>query len=327
MHRIFPPTWSFRTQLGVLTLATVVVSVLGTWLIGCPTLVTPAQPLLLAGLIGMASLACGVLGSLMRQGNRQGLEQARALIQGQAVHIAEHTSTIDELAADAIELAASIRRAAESAMGFVTVADQVLSHIQHGTTALAETCQGLKDMSIQARDVAMRLQHLGDHSQDVDKIGQLIGDFADRTNVLALNVSVQATKAGTMGQKCIYAAAEVEHLSGRTSEATMRITHLAHTMRHEMCEVASALEASTHEIAQWAQAAAQAGRSLHEIDGISSHLAALIQSLVQETEQQSRAAVTLSKAMSEQSATTHQALVDAQRAVAALDDLLTITNR
>ena len=36
MHRIFPLTWSFRAQLGVLTLATAVVSVLGTWLIGCP---------------------------------------------------------------------------------------------------------------------------------------------------------------------------------------------------------------------------------------------------------------------------------------------------
>ena len=327
MHRIFLSTWSFRTQLGVFTLATAVVSVLGTWLIGCPTPATPAHPLWLAGLIGMAGLACGLLGFLMRQGNRQVLEQTRSLIQGQAANIAGSTSTIDELAADAIELAASIRRTAESAMGFATVAEQVLGHIQHGTTALAGTCQGLQDMSTQGRDVARRLQHLGDHSQDVDKIGQLIGDLADRTNVLALNVSVQAAKAGAMGQECVCAAAEVEHLSGRTTEATRRIAHLAYTMQCETREVAIALEASTREMAQWVQAAAQAGRSLKEIEGVSSHLAELIQSLVQETEQQSRAAVTLSKAMAERSTVTHQSLVDTQRAVAALDDLLTLANR
>jgi methyl-accepting chemotaxis protein len=212
-------------------------------------------------------------------------------------------------------------------MGFATMAEQVLRQIQHGTTALTDTYHGLQDMSTQGREVTRRLQHLGNHFQDVDKIGQLIGDLADRTNVLALNVSVQATKAGAMGQECISAAAEVEHLSERTTEATRRIVHLAHTMRRETREVAIALETSTHEMTQWVQAAAQAGRSLKEIEGVSSHLAELIQSLVRETEQPSRAAVCLSKAMAERSTVTHQALVDTQRAVTALDDLLTLANR
>jgi twitching motility protein PilJ len=263
----------------------------------------------------------------MQQGSRQVLEQTRSLIQGQAAHIAESTSMIDELAADAIELAASIRRADESAKGFATVAEQILSHIQHGTTALAGTCQGLQDISTQGREVTRRLQDLGEDSQEVGKIGQLIGELADRTNVLALNVSVQATKAGARGQECMVAAAEVEHLSGRTTEGTRRIAHLTHTMRQQTHEVAMALEESTREMAQWLSAAAQAGHSLKEIEGVSAHLAALIQSLVQETEQQTHAAVALSKAMSERSAVTHQALVDTQRAAAALDDLLTLANR
>jgi methyl-accepting chemotaxis protein len=263
----------------------------------------------------------------MQQGSRQVLEQTRSLIQGQAAHIAESTSMIDELAADALELAASIRRAAESAKGFATVAEQILSHIQHGTTALAGTCQGLQDISTQGREVARRIQDLGEDSQEVGKIGQLIGELADRTNVLALNVSVQATKAGARGQECMVAAAEVEHLSGRTTEGTRRIARLTHTMRQQTHEVAMALEESTREMAQWVPAAAQAGRSLQEIEGVSSHLVELIHSLVQETEQQTHAAVALSKAMSERSAVTHQALVDTQRAVAALDDLLTLANR
>jgi twitching motility protein PilJ len=118
----------------------------------------------------------------------------------------------------------------------------------------------------------------------------------------------------------------VEHLSGRTTEATRRIAHLAHTMQCETREVAIALEASTREMAQCVQATDQAGRSLQEIEGVSSHLAELIQSLVRETEQQSRAAATLSKAMAERSAVTHQALVGTQQAVAALDELLTLAN-
>jgi methyl-accepting chemotaxis protein len=327
MHRIFLSTWSFRTQLGAFTLATAVVSALGTWHIGCPTSATLALPLVLTGLIGMAGLACVLLRSLMQQGSRQVLEQTRSLLQDQAAHIAASTSTVDELAADAIELAAAIRRVAESARDFATVAEQSLRHIQHGTTALADTCQGLQDIRTQGRDVARRLQHLGEDSQEVEKIGQLIGDLADRTNVLALNVSVQATKAGVMGQGCMAAAAEVEHLSGRTTEGTRRIAHLTHAMQRHTHEVASALEESTREMAQWVPAAAQAGRSLQEIEGVSAHLTELIQSLVRETEQHTCTAVALSKAMSERSAVAHQALVDTQRVAAALDDLLTCANR
>jgi twitching motility protein PilJ len=254
------------------------------------------------------------------------LAQTCSLIQFQAAHIAESTSTIDELTADSIELATSIRQAAESAMCSARAAEQILMSIRQGTMAVENTCQDIQDIGTQGRDVARRLQHLEEHSQEVDKIGQLIGDLADRTNVLALNVSVQATKAGAMGQECVVAAAEVEHLSGRTTEATRRIAHLAHTIRRETHEVAIALEESTRETVQWVQAAAQAGRSLKEIEGVSSHLAELIQSLVRETKQQAHDAATLSKAMAERSVVTHQALVGTQQAVAALDDLRTLTN-
>src|SRR5215831_16980444 len=96
MHRIFRlRTWPFLTQLGIFTLATAVVSALGAWLVGCHTPATPAHPVLLAGLVGMAGLACGLLRSLMQQGNHQGLAQSRAMIQCQTAYIAENTSTID----------------------------------------------------------------------------------------------------------------------------------------------------------------------------------------------------------------------------------------
>ena len=47
---------------------------------------------------------------------------------------------------------------------------------------------------------------------------------------------------------------------------------------------------------------------------------------MRETKQQAHDAATLSKAMAERSVVTHQALVGTQQAVAALDDLRTLTN-
>ena len=319
MNRIWRmQSWPFLIQLGVFTLTTIVVSALGTWLVNWYTPAPAAYSVLLACLVGMAGLACGLFRSLMWQENRQELAQMRALLQVQSTHITENTSAIDELAADAIELATSLRQVAESAMRSATVAEQVLIHIQQGTMAVHNTFQDRQDMGTQGWDVARRLQHLRDHSQEVDKIGQLIGNLADRTNVLALNVAVQATRAGVMGHGCVMAAAEMEHLSGRTTDATRRITHQAHIIQCDTHKVAMTLEASTHEMAQWVQAAAQAGRSLKDIEGAFSHLTDLIQALIRETRQQAYGAVALSKALAERSAVTHQVWGDTQYAVAAL---------
>jgi methyl-accepting chemotaxis protein len=121
----------------------------------------------------------------------------------------------------------------------------------------------------------------------------------------------------------VAAAAEVEHLSGRTTEVTRRATHLAHTMQREIQEMSSTLEESTYEMGQWVQTAAQAGQSCQEPLDAASHLVECTRLMALETALQSRDAVALAKAMAELSAVTHQALVGTQQAVAALDDLRT----
>jgi methyl-accepting chemotaxis protein len=350
MHRILrPQTWPFLAQLGVFTLATAAGSGLVMRLVGCHTSGTAAPPVVLAALVGTAGLAGYFFWSLLQQsqrvatmvkhitvsepsstasglqgprgqmagGLRQGLEQTLALIQCQAAAIAEGTSTLDELTA-------SIQQAAESATSSVTVAKQVMSNVQQSTMAMDNTIHGVRYMGTQGLEVAKRLQHLEEHAHEVDKIGQLIGELADRTSVLAFNVSVQATKAGAVGHDCVAAAAEVEHLSGRTTEATRRAAHLAHTMQREIQEMSSALEESTRQMGQWVQAAAQAGQSFKEPEGAVSHLVELVHPLALETTLQARDVATLAKALAELSAVTHQALVGTQHVVATLDELLTV---
>ena len=161
MHRIFRlQTWPFLTQLGVYTLATAVASALGAWLVGWYTSDTAARLVLLVGLIGPSGLAYGLFRSLKQRGAHQMLEQTCSLIQFQAAHIAESTSTIDELTADSIELATSIRQAAESAVCSAKAAEQILMNIRQGTMAVESTCEDIQDIGTQGRDVARRLQHL-----------------------------------------------------------------------------------------------------------------------------------------------------------------------
>jgi len=253
-------------------------------------------------------------GSQPSDGVNSALEQTLALIQAQAAHLTESMTTMNGLAA-------SIERMAEHVALSATVAEQALTNAQHGTTAVQDTVQGIQRMRIQVQDTAKRVKHLEEHAQEVSEIGERIADIADHTGVLALNVSVQAAKAGDMGQDAAVVAAEMEHLTGHTVEATKRIAHVVHTIQRETNEVVTALEGSTKELAQWVEATSQAGQALGEIEQTSVRLTELIQSISQVVAQQASSSATLSKTMDEMSTVTQQTVVGTKQVATSLNHL------
>ena len=340
--------WSFTTKFVVFAVALACIPPL---LMGVQGLYPPTsgaftldRMLCLVGLVGAAALSLAVFraftqqahhiatltaqlklhtshpsaasnGSQTPDGVNSALEQTLALIQAQAAHLTESMTTMNGLAA-------SIERMAEHVALSATVAEQALTNAQHGTTAVQDTVQGIQRMRIQVQDTAKRVKHLEAHAQEVSEIGERIADMADHTGVLALNVSVQAAKAGDMGQDAAVVAAEMEHLTGHTVEATKRIAHVVHTIQRETNEVVTALEGSTKELAQWVEATSQAGQALGEIEQTSVRLTELIQSISQVVAQQASSSATLSKTMDEMSTVTQQTVVGTKQVATSLNHLI-----
>ena len=253
-------------------------------------------------------------GSHRPDGMKHALEQAIALFQAQEAHIATGTATMHELTA-------SIEHMAEHVASSVTVAEQAVTHAQHGTTALHRILQGLQYMRLQVQDTAKRMQHLEEHTYEVSEIGQRIADLADHTSVLALNISVQTLRAGDVGQDSAVVAAEVEHLAGRTVAATQRIAHLVQTMQCETHEVVTALETHANELAQWVEATHQAEQALSDMEQTVVQLTELSHATSQAVAQQASSSATLYEAIGEMSRVTQQTTAWTKQVAASLNNL------
>ena len=87
-------------------------------------------------------------------------------------------------------------------------------------------------------------------SERIGDVIRLINDIAEQTNLLALNATIEAARAGEAGKGFAVVASEVKNLANQTSKATEEITGQISAMRNATEEVAKAMENVTHTIRQ-----------------------------------------------------------------------------
>ncbi len=234
--------------------------------------------------------------------------------EAQASQIVDTSAAIDEIAT-------SINQVAENTTQSLLVAEQARERAKAGTEAVRDTIAGMERIREQVQETSKRIKRLGESSQSIGEIVQLIGDIADRTSILALNASIQAAMAGDAGLGFAVVAEEVERLAGRCNDATKQISALIKSIQSETSEAITAMEESTREVVSGSKIALQAGQSLAEIDAVSVRLAEIIQSITFSVKQQARGSEAVAKAMSEISEVTQQTAIGNRQAAQSVSSL------
>src|SRR3569623_340464 len=108
--------------------------------------------------------------------------------------------------------------------------------------------QGMDSIRDQIQETSKRIKRLGESSQEIGSIVELINDIAEQTNILALNAAIQAAAAGEAGRGCAVVADEVQRLAERSANATKRIETLVQTIQSDTNEAVSTKAQHTAEV-------------------------------------------------------------------------------
>ncbi len=223
---------------------------------------------------------------------------------------------------EAVELIAkSILEVDHSATQSARVAHRTLEVTEQGAQAVRNAITGMDAIRDQIQETAKRIKRLGESSQEIGEIVDLIADITEQTNVLALNAAIQAAAAGEAGRGFSVVAEEVQRLAERSAEATKQIGALVKTIQGDTQDAVAAMEQSTQGVVEGAKLSDIAGQSLREIEQVSHELADLISSISVSTQVQTDMAREVASTMTDILRLTEQTTEGTQKTAASVAEL------
>ena len=144
----------------------------------------------------------------------------------------DHQRNQIEKASDTIQtMSQAMTDMANGANTSAEIAQQSVEIASAGGETVRRTISGMDNIREQIQETSKRIKRLGESSQEIGNIVELIEDIADQTNILALNAAMQAAMAGEAGRGFAVVADEVQRLAERSSNATKQIEALVKATR------------------------------------------------------------------------------------------------
>jgi methyl-accepting chemotaxis protein len=205
---------------GTATTAIVTIIVLGVLAIGSAVLTAYR---LNNGLRREISAAVGYIQSSSAELEAAAARQA-AGGQDQASAMSEITTTISELLITSRQIADSAQRVSQ-------IAEDTASAAENGDATINQTRKSIAAIRAQVDQIVQHMLALGEKSQQIGGVVDLVAELAEQTNILAINATIEASGAGEWGRRFAVVAEEIRKLADRTAGSAKEIRALIEDVR------------------------------------------------------------------------------------------------
>lgn len=170
----------------------------------------------------------------------------------------ETTSTVEEIRQTAQVSADKARSVADSAQGAARAAET-------GRHATEQTIEGLSRIRDQMTVIGESITRLNEHSQAVGEIVSTVADLAGQSNLLAVNASIEAAKAGEMGKGFAVVAQEIRNLADQSEESTKQVRGILAEVQKATGKAVLSAELGGKSVLDGGKQAEEAGQAIRSL--------------------------------------------------------------
>jgi methyl-accepting chemotaxis protein len=241
-------------------------------------------------------------------------EEMAAGAQEQSSQVTEVSAAVEEMTKTILETSRSAAAAAENAKKAGEIASV-------GNTAVNDTVNEMNKISEVVQQSSGMVKKLGESSQQIGEIIQVIDDIADQTNLLALNAAIEAARAGEQGRGFAIVADEVRKLAEKTTLATKEIAGMIKQIQKDTIAAIDSMELGTEEVKAGRQLANRAGTALNGITEATNKVINDIKFVAVANEEQSNTSEEISRNVDAISNVTEESARGIQQVARSTEDL------
>lgn len=172
--------------------------------------------------------------------------------------VTETTTTVEEVKQAA-------RVSSTQAKGVAETAQKAVAFSESGKKATEDTVFRMNLIRDQMESIGQTVVKLSDHSRTIEEIIVAVQDLADQSNLLAVNASIEAARAGDQGKGFAVVAQEIKTLADQSKDLTQQVRTILEETRKWVGAVVMATEQGGKAVDAGLEQSLRAGESIQAL--------------------------------------------------------------
>ncbi|MTI80356.1 MAG: ammonium transporter [Firmicutes bacterium] len=157
-------------------------------------------------------------------------------------------SSIQEISATTQQVTSLSEKTAQDAAQMVNMSSNVSAAATQGNENVNDVENRMKNISYESRNMELVINQLVKSSSKISEITDFIHEISERTNILALNASIESARVGEQGGGFAVIASEIKDLAEKSSDSAKEISAIIQDVRDNTSGVAEKMETTSKEI-------------------------------------------------------------------------------